>query len=524
MPGTASLPREAGERVLPTLNRDGTRRWLRPKPARGRFFRWRRALAWALIIAFTLIPYLRMNGKPLILLDVVPRRFTLFGTTFLPTDTVLLMLLLVGIFLGIFWLTAVYGRVWCGWACPQTVYMEFLYRPIERLIEGGPRAQSDLDRRRVSLRRAMKHAVFVGLSMFLAHTFLAYFVGVEDLRRWVTRSPFEHPAAFLVMATTTALMFLDFGWLREQVCLVACPYGRLQSVLLDRRSLIVGYDVRRGEPRATYRERKGATGARGFGDCIECRACVVTCPTGIDIRQGLQMECIHCTQCMDACDAVMDRIGRPRGLIRYTSGDELEGEPQPEARRADMEILRAERGGEPQPAVRGAAGGEPRDGAPRRLPRPRAVLYPLLVLLVWGALGVGLVGRAPAEITVLRGLGSPFALLPSGEVSNQLRVKIVNRGAEDRHYLIQLAGDASLRLVAPDNPLAVGGEKSATATVFVIAPRSAFADGQRHVRLHVEDEGGFSVTTPYRLVGPAELAGPIGISLPSAATAGEGGR
>ncbi|HLB37401.1 MAG TPA: 4Fe-4S binding protein, partial [Gemmatimonadales bacterium] len=235
MPATVLLPEPAAGPVLPTLNQDGTRRWLRPKLSRGRFFRRRRGLAWVLIALFALIPYLRLNGKPLILLDVVRRQFTMFGTTFLPTDTVLLMLLLVGIFLAIFWLTAVYGRVWCGWACPQTVYMEFLYRPIERLIEGGSRAQSDLDRRGWALRRLIKHAVFVGLSLFLAHTFLAYFVGVEELRRWVTRSPVEHPAAFLVMATTTALMFLDFGWFREQVCMVACPYGRLQSVLLDRR-------------------------------------------------------------------------------------------------------------------------------------------------------------------------------------------------------------------------------------------------------------------------------------------------
>jgi cytochrome c oxidase accessory protein FixG len=479
MPATALLPEPAAGRVLPTLNHDGTRRWLRPTLSRGRFFRRRRGLAWVLIALFALIPYLRMNGKPLILLDVVRRQFTLFGTTFLPTDTGLLMLLLVGIFLAIFWLTAVYGRVWCGWACPQTVYMEFLYRPIERLIEGGPRAQSDLDRRGWALRRLVKHAVFVGLSVFLAHTFLAYFVGVEELRRWVTRSPFEHPAAFLVMATTTALMFLDFGWFREQVCMVACPYGRLQSVLLDRRSLIVGYDAQRGEPRGTYGQRKTAgveppwtragdsPGTVAFGDCIDCGACVVTCPTGIDIRQGLQMECIHCTQCMDACDAVMDRIGRPPGLIRYSSKDQFQGEP-------------------------------------RRILRPRVVVYPLLVLLVWGALGVALAHRDPAEITVLRGLGSPFTLLPSGEVSNQLRVKIVNRGSEERHYRIQVAEDAIFRLVAPDNPLPVGGGRSATATVFVIAPRSAFVHGQRDIRLHVDDEAGFGAATQYRLMGPSE--------------------
>jgi cytochrome c oxidase accessory protein FixG len=465
-----SSPPESQERVLPTLNLDGTRRWIRPKLFEGRFLRRRRALAWALMGLFTAIPYLRMGGKPIILLDVVSRHFVLFGATFLPTDTMLLMLLLVGLFLGVFLLTAVYGRVWCGWACPQTVYMEFLYRPIERLIEGGARAQRDLDGRRFAPRRLLKYAVFGALSMFLAHTFLAYFVGIEALRHWITRSPLEHPAAFLVMAGTTALMFLDFGWFREQVCMVACPYGRLQSVLLDRRSLIVGYDYRRGEPRGHLARLSGsgnAAATRTLGDCVDCGACVVTCPTGIDIRDGLQMECIHCTQCMDACDSVMDRIGRPRGLIRYSSRDEL-------------------------------------GGAPRRILRPRLVLYPMLLLAVWGMLGWSLAHRQSADVTVLRGLGSPFTLLPSGEVSNQIRIKIVNRAAGDRRYLIELADGDGLRLLAPDNPVAVGIGQSVTATAFVTASRSAFQAGAREIRFIVSDGADFSASVPYRLLGPAE--------------------
>ena len=448
MPSPPPPPSATKQRVLSTLNLDGTRRWMRPKLFEGRFLRRRRALAWALIGLFTVLPYLKIGGKPAILLDVVNRRFILFGATFLPTDTMLLMLLLVGLFVGIFLLTAIYGRIWCGWACPQTVYMEFLYRPIERLIEGGPRAQRDLDARRLAPRRLLKYAVFGALSMFLAHIFLAYFVGVEALRYWITRSPFEHPAAFLVMAGTTALMFLDFGWFREQVCVVACPYGRFQSVLLDRRSLIVGYDVRRGEPRGRLgrRARNGAGAPpHALGDCIDCGACVVTCPTGIDIRDGLQMECIHCTQCMDACDSIMERIGRPR-----------------------------------------------------------VVLYPVLLIAVWGMLGWTLAHRASADVTVLRGLGSPFTLLPSGDVSNQIRVKIVNRADGDRRYLIELADGEGLHFIAPDNPLAVAAGHAATATVFVTAPRAAFHGGAREIRFRVGDGAGFAASVPYRLLGPEE--------------------
>jgi cytochrome c oxidase accessory protein FixG len=449
------------------MNVDGSRRWLNPRLSRGRFHRRRLVLAWALIAVFTAIPYLRMGGRPLVLLDVVKREFTLFGTTFLATDTALLMLLVVSALAGVFLLTAVWGRVWCGWACPQTVYLEFVYRPIERLVEGGRRASQDLGDRRLHPRRLLKYAVFAALSAFLAHTFLAYFVGVEALARWVTRSPLEHPVAFLVMLGTTALMLLDFGYFREQVCLVACPYGRLQSVLLDRRSLIVGYDPRRGEPRGGLGRRK-AGGA--WGDCVDCGLCVATCPTGIDIRNGLQMECIHCTQCIDACDAIMDRVGRPRGLIRYGSRAELAGEA-------------------------------------RRILRPRVVLYPLLLVGSAAALVAALLAREPADVTVLRAAGSPFAALPSGEVSNQVRLKIVNRTREARRYWLLIDADPAVRLLTPVNPIGIEAGKAAVAVLFVTAPPSRFSAGEARVTLVVSDDAGFSKVIDHRLLGPAEHRG-----------------
>ncbi|MET0851723.1 MAG: cytochrome c oxidase accessory protein CcoG, partial [Candidatus Rokuibacteriota bacterium] len=447
----------AAERVLPTLNVDGTRRWLRPRLSNGRFLRRRRVVAGGLIGLFAALPHLRVGGAPAVLLDVVHRRFTLLGTTFHPTDTVLLMLLLVGIFLGIFLLTAVAGRVWCGWACPQTIYMEFVYRPIERLVERGASAVT----RHAAWRRAVKAGAYLAVSMALAHTFLAYFVGVEALARWIRSSPAEHPLAFAVMAATTALMFLDFAYFREQVCMVACPYGRLQSVLLDRHSLIVAYDTRRGEPRG----KPGHT----TGDCIDCGACVATCPTGIDIRDGLQMECVHCTQCIDACDAIMDRLGRPRGLVRYGSRDDMAG-------------------------------------APRRLLRPRTVLYPALIAAVWGALAWGLAHRPAAEVTVLRGAGTPFAVLVSGEVSNQIRIKIENRGREERRYRLGLVEPTGLRLIAPENPLVVAGGHQATTTVFVIADRAGFERGERAVSFQIADGAGFELRAAYRLLGPTDAA------------------
>jgi cytochrome c oxidase accessory protein FixG len=339
--------------------------------------------------------------------------------------------------------------------------MEFLFRPLERLVEGGWNASRTLDRKEQHLhpRRLLKYAVYGGLALFLAHTFLAYFVGTEQLAVWVRRSPYEHPASFLVMAATAALIFFDFAYFREQTCMVACPYGRWQSVLLDKQSLIVAYDPTRGEPRGRGKARAG------LGDCIDCMACVTTCPTGIDIRDGLQMECIHCTQCADACDAIMTKIGKPVGLVRYTSREALETRS-------------------------------------RRLLRPRVVLYPAALALFVGLFVYNLEAREAADVTLLRGIGAPFTEQPDGLVSNQVRVKVANRGHEAQAYRISLVGAPGAQLIAPENPLRVAPGKSASTSVFVVLPAGAFTAGEKVVTFRVDDGDDFAGEFTYRLVGP----------------------
>jgi cytochrome c oxidase accessory protein FixG len=453
---SAQLP---SHRVLPTLNSDGSRRWIRPRLYPGPKWRARRVVAWALMATFVALPWLRIGGKPVVLLDVAGREFTLFGRTFLPTDGVLLMLLLLSIFVAIVLVTALVGRAWCGWACPQTVYMEFLYRPIERLFEGKRERQMELDRDGANFRRIAKNGVFLVVSVLLGNAFLAYFVGTEALVHWVTRPPAEHPGAFLVMAAASALTFFDFAYFREQMCTVVCPYARLQSVLLDRRSLVVGYDVRRGEPRSKGKPKAGS------GDCIDCRACVTACPTGIDIRQGLQLECIACTQCADACDSIMDRIKKPRGLIRYAAQRTLES------------------------------------GGASRVIRPRVVVYAAIL----GALLVALVAtagtREGAEVTVLRGIGAPFEL-QGGLAVNQIRVKVHNRADERRRYRIELLDAPGARLIAPENPLDVAPHEQRSTSLFVMAEPSLLPRGRRAVRFRLSDGQGFSVAVPYQLLGP----------------------
>jgi cytochrome c oxidase accessory protein FixG len=458
---TSNAP-EAQEQILSTMNRDGTRRRIRPKPSRGRYYRPRFFAAWGLILSFVLIPILKINGKPLMLFDIGRREFTFFGATFLPTDTFLLMLLLFSIFVGIFLITAIWGRVWCGWGCPQTVYMEFVYRPLEVFIEGGRSRQIKTDQTGFSGRRLVKHLAFFVVSAFLANSFLAYFVGWSRLLGWMASSPAQHPVAFGVMFGTTVLMFADFGWFREQTCILACPYGRFQSVLLDQQSLIVGYDEGRGEPREKWRKKAERSG----GDCIDCGLCVSTCPTGIDIRDGgLQMECIACTQCIDACDEVMDKIGKPRGLVRYTSQAEL-------------------------------ATGE------KKFIRPRLLVYTAIMLVMVSAFSFSLAGKSTADVTILRGLGAPFSVLQSGEVSNQIRIKIANRSGEERSYGFDLVDGGDLVLVAPENPLVVGGGDSQMTAAFITAQPSAFVDGEIEITLRIGDGVDFEEVRTYRLLGP----------------------
>jgi cytochrome c oxidase accessory protein FixG len=464
-------PPLATERVLSTMNRDGSRHWIHPKLARGRFLRGRRVVGYALIALFVALPFVRIGGRPALLLDLLTRELSLFGAVFRPTDGFLLMLLGLTIVITVFLVTALFGRVWCGWGCPQTVYLEHVFRPIERWLEGSPAQRHKLDAARgLHVRRVIKWAIYVVLSFALSNVFLAYFVGVDRLALWVFGSPLQHVGGFTVVVGVAALMLFDFAYFREQTCIVACPYGRLQSVLLDRQSLIVGYNARRGEPRGKPKKHLPVVGERG--DCIDCSACVAVCPTGIDIRDGLQMECIGCAQCVDACDDVMARIGKPRHLIGYTSQDELAGKP-------------------------------------RRLLRPRTFVYPVLLviasaLLVWGA-----GGRATTRVSVERSMGPSFVELPDGKVSSQARIKLENESDEPRSYAIDLshAPDAALR--APQLTWQVRPRASMQIPLFVDVPRASFVRGKRTVHVRIHDDRGFARIVELTLLGPED--GPSGV-------------
>jgi cytochrome c oxidase accessory protein FixG len=443
------------ERVLSTLNQDGTRHYIRPKLAHGRFLTRRRVVGFALIALFVLLPRLRIDGHPALLIDLVTREVYVLGAMFRPSEGFALAMLGITIVIAVFLVTALFGRVWCGWGCPQTVYLELVFRPIERWLEGsrGQRASKP--------RKLVKWTLYAAIAFALSNVFLAYFVGTDRLEQWVFGSPLDHPVGFAIVMFVAALMLFDFGWFREQLCTIACPYGRLQSVMLDRQSLIIGYDGVRGEPRAKPKKKLPVVGA---GDCVDCGACVAVCPTGIDIREGLQMECIGCAQCVDACDAVMLKLDRKPGLIRYTSQDELAGKP-------------------------------------RRIWRLRTIAYPALLALASALLVLAVATHESTEVWIARIQGPAFIELPDGKISSQARIKLENQSDNERRYHLLLTDSPGTSLRS-NHIWTVKAKKSQEIPIFIDVPRESFVAGKRRVYLRIHDSGGFERVVTLTLLGP----------------------
>jgi cytochrome c oxidase accessory protein FixG len=464
---SALLPPE--EHVLSTLEADGSRRWLYPRLSKGRLWQRRRLVAYLLIVVYSALPWISIGGAPAFLFDLPNRKFTFFGSTFLPTDTVLLALSVLTIFLSIFFVTAIFGRVWCGWACPQTVYMEFLFRPIERLLTGRAGVGGAPRKQLAGWRKLAMYAIYIFLSLHLAQTFIAYFVGVDAVKEWMWHSPAAHVAPFLIVLALTVLMMIDFAYWREQLCIIGCPYGRFQSVLLDRNSKIVTYDPARGEPRAPLHKSQSLEerAKAGAGSCVDCKMCVHVCPTGIDIRKGLQLECVNCTQCIDACDAIMDTTHQPRGLIKFSSQAAIQGERT-------------------------------------RILRPRIAIYATLIAGLCILLAMLVSDRPHADVTLLRSVGRPFVVLEQGDIENSMRVKLTNRTETPRSYAFEAVTSDGLRLCARTQHAEVVLEPGATVTetLHVAAPRSAFLHGRIDATLKLTDDLGWTTSRNWRLIGP----------------------
>jgi cytochrome c oxidase accessory protein FixG len=432
------MPRPDGPTLdkLAILDEQGHRKTVHPADVFGPRLSRRRVVAYFLMGLFLTLPWVRMGGEPVIKLDIPRRSFHLFGHVFNGQDGFLLFFVLTGIGFTLISVSAMFGRLWCGWACPQTVWLEGLYRRIERAIDGPANERRALEDAPWSAKkvgkRTAKWGLWLAVSLFLGHTFVAYFVGAYELVGYLTEGPAEHMGAFVGAMGLTAAMMFDMAWFREQTCIVLCPYGRLQSVLTDEDTLVIGYDTNRGEPR-------GKASDPNNGACVDCRRCVQVCPTGIDIRNGLQLDCIGCGQCADACDTVMVKIGRKKGLVRT---DSLRG-------------LRDEK---------------------RRFLRPRLVGY-----AVAGVVGVvvsttALYTRVPVEANVLRLPGAPYALDATGAVTNPMMLHLVNKTGDRLPVHVRVDGPSALTSTLPP-VVELEPEEQRSLPVVLRAPAGAIAPG-----------------------------------------------
>ena len=458
------------ERAIPLPNRDtvttiradGSRRMLHPADVRGVFTTARRWFAWVLVAVYLSLPWIRIGGNPAVFLDIAGRRFHLFGLTLAFQDAWLLFFLITGLGFGLFFVTALLGRVWCGWACPQTVFLEHVFRPIERWIEGDAVARRQLDAAPWNAakvaRRGFKQVVFFLLTAVIAHLFLAYYVSLPELWAMMRADPARHWDAFVFVFIFTAVLYFNFAWFREQLCIIICPYGRLQSALLDDHSLVIGYASVRGEPR-------GKPGTPDAGACIDCLRCVQVCPTGIDIRQGLQVECIGCAACIDACDEVMVRLQRPRGLVRYDS-------------------------------LSGFA------GRPTRWLRPRTLLYALLLTVGASVASWAFSTVRPASLGVTRMIGAPY-FVDATTVRNQFFIRLVNkRNVPAQFVLVVPPAGIPMVQMGFDAPVEIGPLGEEVRPFILQVPRASY-QGPFKFTVQVRDTAGtFVLTREVEFVGP----------------------
>jgi len=439
-----------------------------------RFYRLRRALAAALITLFVVLPHVSLAGKPALFFDLGERRFTVLGVTLHPTDNLLLLAFGATIVIGIFVTTTLFGRLWCGYACPQPIYLEFVFRPLARLLAGKSSARRGATPRTLGMRlvaltrRAATGLALTLVALGLAASFVLYFVRPADLAAGIRAAPAALSGAVAALLATAGLVLLDFTYLCERMCTVACPYGRLQSLLYDEDTIVVGYDGKRGDPRGKHTKTMRP---RGLGDCIDCGRCVTVCPTGIDIREGLQMECIGCALCIDNCDRVMHALGKPPGLIRYTSEREL-------------------------------------DTGTRRVLRPRILGYGALLGLALATLATLGVTRPPASAQLVRNASETYRLLRGGDVANLLRMRLTNQRATPQRFIVSLVAPPNAHLVVGETPLAVAPNDVRWLDLVASLPASAFVDGQSTAKLLVTSDQGAHLDLEFVLLGPYGAAAP----------------
>lgn len=428
---------------IATVDKDGKRIWLYPKKPKGKFYNARTIVSIVFLLLFLITPFIKINGEPIMLFNILERKFIIFGLLFMPQDFHLFVLAMLTFIVFIVLFTVIYGRLFCGWVCPQTVFMEMVFRKIEYWIEGDANEQRKLDRADWSpekfRKKILKHLVFFVIAVVVSNYFLAYIIGMDNVIKIIKEPISQHIVGFAMMVVFSGIFYGVYSRLREQVCTTICPYGRLQGVLLVPDSIVVAYDNVRGEPRGKLKKANPLEEIQAAvakqGDCVDCKLCIHVCPTGIDIRNGTQLECVNCTACIDACDEVMDKIGKPRGLIRY---DSLNG-----IKKGERHLFTT---------------------------RVKAYSIVLTVLLLIDILLIS--ARTDVEATILRSPGQMFQEVDSTHISNLYTYQIINKTKEDMPIDLKIKDDlASIKFIG-NAPAAITTGKMAEGAFFIVMDKS----------------------------------------------------
>lgn len=458
--------------TIATVDANGKRIWLHPKKPKGSFHD-KRIIATVIFLAiFFSTPFIKIEGQPLLMMNIFERKFVIFGQPFFPQDFVLFGIGMITFFVFIILFTVVYGRFWCGWACPQTVFLEMIFRKIEYWIEGDARQQHKLDSGHWTSekikKKTLKHFIYIIFSLIIAHFTMAYIIGIEETINIVAVSPAEHWSGFVGIIVFTALFYFVFTRLREQVCIAICPYGRLQGVLMGRNTMAIMYDFVRGEPRGklTKCPEKEATVQAKHGDCIDCALCVQVCPTGIDIRNGTQLECVNCTACIDACDEVMIKIDKPKGLIKYASQESIEN-------RVPFKMS------------------------------ARAYAYSVVLVLLIAIEAFLLINRSMVETTIMRVPGQMYQELPNGIISNLYNVQFINKTSEPIELMLKVADNKGIIRIQ-GGKINVPMQGRVDAVFFLDIPKKQIIDIKTLLKIEVYNGTILVETVKTNFLGPAE--------------------
>lgn len=455
-----------------TINEEGKRSWVFPKKPSGKFYKYRSYVSYFLLVFLLSAPFIKINGNQLLLFNILERKFNIFGLPFWPQDFYLLVISMIVGVVFIILFTVIFGRVFCGWICPQTIFLEMVFRKIEYWIDGDRGKQIRLEKQPWNAdkikKRLLKWFLFFVISFIIANVFLAYLIGGDTVIRYITGNPLDNIHTLISLTIFTSVFYFIFAWFREQVCIIACPYGRLQGVLLDNKTINVAYDYKRGEReegRSKFKKNEDRE-ALGKGDCIDCKQCVVVCPTGIDIRNGTQLECVNCTACIDECDHIMESINLPKGLIRYASEDNI-------AKKEPFKINARIKG------------------------------YSAVLLILIGILVGMLFLRNNVEATILRLPGQLYQQKENNIISNVYTFKVINKTTkeiEDVSYKI-LSHKGKIKLVSNHNFI-IPKQGSAEGTLFIELNAALLKGSNMDLEIGVFSGDKLIETTETNFLGP----------------------